>query len=128
MNYIKNIVKSILAEEANWLTTAQGVLSLITGLIGLIGSGVGAFFAIKNFIKAAKTKSMNEIWSMIMSMADAAMKEAEASQKSGEDKKQMVLDAVKSGCKAANINIDAFIDQLSQYIDQTIDFVNKMSK
>lgn len=118
----------VLAEEANWLTTAQGVLSLITGLIGLIGSGVGAFFAIKNFIKAAKTKSMNEIWSMIMSMADAAMKEAEASQKSGEDKKQMVLDAVKSGCKAANINIDAFIDQLSQYIDQTIDFVNKMSK
>ena len=118
----------VLAEEANWLTTAQGVLSLITGLIGLIGSGVGAFFAIKNFIKAAKTKSMNEIWSMIMSMADAAMKEGEASQKSGEDKKQMVLDAVKSGCKAANINIDAFIDQLSQYIDQTIDFVNKMSK
>lgn len=118
----------VLAEEANWLSTAQGVLSLITGLIGLIGSGVGAFFAIKNFIKAAKTKSMNEIWSMIMSMADAAMKEAEASQKSGEDKKQMVLDAVKSGCKAANINIDAFIDQLSQYIDQTIDFVNKMSK
>ena len=118
----------VLAEEANWLSTAQGVLSLITGLIGLIGSGVGAFFAIKNFIKAAKTKSMNEIWSMIMSMADAAMKEAEASQKSGADKKQMVLDAVKSGCKAANINIDAFIDQLSQYIDQTIDFVNKMSK
>ena len=118
----------VLAEEANWLTTAQGVLSLITGLIGLIGSGVGAFFAIKNFIKAAKTKSMNEIWSMIMSMADAAMKEAEASQKSGEDKKQMVLDAVKSGCKAASIDIDAFIDQLSQYIDQTIDFVNKMSK
>ena len=118
----------VLAEVANWLTTAQGVLSLITGLIGLIGSGVGAFFAIKNFIKAAKTKSMNEIWSIIMSMADAAMKEAEASQKSGEDKKQMVLDAVKSGCKAANINIDAFIDQLSQYIDQTIDFVNKMSK
>ena len=118
----------VLAEEANWLSTAQGVLSLITGLIGLIGSGIGAFFAIKNFIKAAKTKSMSEIWSMIMAMADAAMKEAEASQKSGEDKKQMVLDAVKSGCKAANINIDAFIDQLSQYIDQTIDFVNKMSK
>ena len=118
----------VLAEEANWLSTAQGVLSLITGLIGLIGSGIGAFFAIKNFIKAAKTKSMSEIWSMIMSMADTAMKEAEASQKSGEDKKQMVLDAVKSGCKAANINIDAFIDQLSQYIDQTIDFVNKMSK
>ena len=118
----------VLAEEANWLSTAQGVLSLITGLIGLIGSGVGAFFAIKNFIKAAKTKSISEIWSMIMAMADAAMKEAEASQKSGEDKKQMVLDAVKSGCKAANIEIDAFIDQLSQYIDQTIDFVNKMSK
>lgn len=63
-----------------------------------------------------------------MSMADAAMKEAETSLKSGEDKKQMVIDSVKAGCKAAGINLDLFIDQLSDYIDQTIDFVNCMKK
>jgi phage-related minor tail protein len=63
-----------------------------------------------------------------MSMADAAMKEAEASMKSGEDKKQMVIDAVKASCKTAGINVDTFIDQLVDYIDQTISFVNDMKK
>jgi phage-related minor tail protein len=65
---------------------------------------------------------------MIMNMADAAMKEAEASMKSGEDKKQMVIDSVKAGCKAAGVNLDEFIDQLGDYIDQTISFVNGMKK
>ena len=37
---------------SDWITTANGLIALITGLIGLIGTGVGAFFAIKNFIKA----------------------------------------------------------------------------
>jgi hypothetical protein len=65
---------------------------------------------------------------MIMEMADAAMKEAEKSGKSGADKKQMVIDAVKAGCKAAGINLDLFIDQLSDYIDSSISFVNNMKK
>jgi hypothetical protein len=65
---------------------------------------------------------------MIMEMADAAMKEAEKSGKAGADKKQMVIDAVKAGCKAAGVNLDAFIDQLSDYIDDTIKFVNEMKK
>jgi hypothetical protein len=65
---------------------------------------------------------------MIMNMADAAMKEAEASMKSGEDKKKMVIDAVKAGCKSAGVDIEIFIDQLSDYIDQTISFVNDMKK
>jgi phage-related minor tail protein len=48
--------------------------------------------------------------------------------KSGEDKKQMVIDAVKASCKTAGINVDTFIDQLVDYIDQTISFVNDMKK
>ena len=35
--------------------------------------------------------------------------------------------AADAGCKAANINLDAFIDQLVAYIDQTIAFVNDMN-
>ncbi len=118
----------ILTSVAEWLTTANGIVTLITGLIGLIGTGIGAYYAIKNWITVLKTKSSQEIWSMIMNMADAAMKEAEASGKSGADKKQMVIDAVKADCKAAGVDMDTFIDQLSDYIDQTISFVNGMKK
>ena len=112
----------------DWITTANGLIALITALFGLIGTGVGAFFTIKSWIKATKEKSSKEIWAMIMAMADAGMKEAEASGKSGKEKKQMVIDIVKASCKGAGIDIDLFIDQLSDYIDQTISFVNDMSK
>lgn len=116
----------ILTSFAEFIASAEGIISLITGLVGLIGTGVGAFFAIKNFIAATKEKSAKEIWALIMEIADAAMKEAEKSNKSGAAKKEMVIEAVKAGCKAANINIDLFIDQLVDYIDQTIGFVNDM--
>lgn len=110
------------------MDTLNQIIVLITGLAGLISAGVGAFFAIKNFLAATKEKSAKQIWNMIMSMADAAMKEAEASTLKGADKKQMVIDAVKAGCKDAGLDLDIFIDQLSTYIDQTIDFVNDMKK
>jgi hypothetical protein len=112
----------------DWITTVNGLISLITALVGLIGTGVGAFFAIKNWIKATKEKSAKEIWAMIMEMADAAMKEYEKSSLSGADKKAAVIESVKSGCRAAGVDLDLFIDQLSDYIDQTIAFVNDMSK
>lgn len=110
------------------LDTVQEIIALVTGLCGLISAGVGAYFAIKNWIAVTKNKNAQEIWAMIMEMADAAMKEAEASMKSGEEKKQMVIDSVKAGCRAAGVNLDAFIDQLSNYIDETISFVNKMKE
>ena len=113
---------------ADLINTANGIITLITGLVGLIGTGIGAYFAIKNWIKLVKEKNANEIWKMIMEMADAAMKEAEKSCKTGADKKTMVIESVKASCKAAGINLDLFIDQLSNYIDQTISFVNKMKK
>ncbi len=63
-----------------------------------------------------------------MSMADSAMKEAEKSMKNGADKKSMVIESVKNACKSAGLNIDLFVDQLSDYIDETIKFVNSMNK
>ena len=111
-----------------FLQTAEGVISLISSLVLLISTGVGAFFAIKGWVKAFKEKDAKEKWALIMEIADAAMKEAEKSGASGADKKTMVIDAVKAGCKAAGVNLDTFIDQLSDYIDQTIAFVNDMSK
>ena len=112
----------------DWINTANGIITLITGLVGLIGTGIGAYFAIKNWIKLVKEKNASEIWTIIMSMTDAAMKEAEASQKSGKDKKQMVLDSVNAACKSAGLDMSSFLDQLNTYIDQTISFVNQMKK
>lgn len=111
-----------------WITTANGVITLITGLIGLIGTGIGAYFAIKNWITVLKTKNGQEIWNLIVEMADSAMKEAEKSYLSGAGKKEMVLNMVKTSCKSAGVNLDFFINQLSDYIDQTISFVNDMTK
>jgi len=111
----------------DWITTANGLIALITALVGLIGTGIGAFFSIKGFIKAAKEKSAKEIWAMIMTAADAAMKVAEQSGKSGKDKKQMVIDMVKASCEANGLDISAFIDQLSAYIDDCIKFANSLN-
>ena len=110
------------------LNTVQEIIALVTGLCGLISAGIGAYFAIKNWIKVTKNKNAQEIWAMVMEIADTAMKEAEKSCKTGADKKTMVINAVKASCKAAGLDVDLFIDQLSDYIDQTISFVNDMSK
>ena len=110
------------------LNTVQEIIALVTGLCGLVSAGIGAYFAIKNWIAVTKNKNAQEIWAMIMEIADTAMKEAEKSCKTGADKKTMVIDAVKASCKAAGLDLDSFIDQLSDYIDQTISFVNDMSK
>ena len=110
------------------LNTVQEIIALVTGLCGLVSAGIGAYFAIKNWIAVTKNKNAQEIWAMIMEIADAAMKEAEKSCKTGADKKTMVIESVKASCKAAGLDLDSFIDQLSDYIDQTISFVNDMSK
>ena len=111
-----------------WLETANGIITLISALIALIGTGTGVFFAIKNFIKLMKSNTKEQNWKLIMKIADTAMKTAETSGKNGVDKKQMVIESVKASCKAAGIDADQFIDQLADYIDQTIAFVNSMKK
>ena len=110
------------------LNTVQEIIALVTGLCGLVSAGIGAYFAIKNWIAVTKNKNAQEIWAMIMEIADTAMKEAEKSCKTGADKKTMVIDTVKASCKAAGLDLDSFIDQLSDYIDQTISFVNEKNK
>ena len=106
------------------LDTIQQILAIIAALVGLISTGVGAFFTVKTLIKARKDKSAQENWELIKTMAIAAMSKAEETGKSGADKKTMVIEAVKEGCKAAGINLDAFINQLMAFIDQAIGFAN----
>ena len=111
-----------------WVEIVNRIITLISALIALIGTGTGVFFAIKNFIKLMKSNTKEQNWKLIMKIADTAMKTAETSGKKGADKKQMVIESVKASCKAAGIDADQFIDQLTDYIDQTIAFVNSMKK
>jgi disulfide bond formation protein DsbB len=119
---------SPMADISLFLDAANNIVVLLTGLIGLIGSGIGAYFAIKNWVTVLKTKTSQEIWAMIMEAADAAMTEVEASGLSGADKKSKVIEIISASTKAAGIDISAFASQLNDYIDQTIAFVNKMNK
>jgi len=109
-----------------FMSTANELIVLLTSFLGLIGTGIGTFFAIKNWLKAIKEKTRAEQWALIMEMADAAMKIAEKSGASGADKKDMVIESIKASALAANLDLSMFLDQLSLYIDQTIDFVNSM--
>ena len=81
---------------------------------------------VKAFIKNFKEKSREQQWATLVAIADSAMQEAEHSAKTGADKKKMVINTVKAGAKAAGINADDFIDQLSAYIDSAINWFNNM--
>ena len=100
------------------------IFLLITAFAGLVGTGIGTYFAVKGAISSAKNKTIQENWNTLMAIADAAMQKAEHSDSS--NKKDMVIGIVKEGAKAAGINIDDFLDKLSAYIDQSISFFNGM--
>lgn len=112
----------------DWITTANGLIALLTGLCGLIGTGIGAFFAIRNWIKLMKQKSAKEVWDTIMTAADAAMEQVEHQELYGEDAQQAAVEIVKATCAAIGLDINAFIDQLNAYIKDCIGFHNRMNE
>ena len=104
------------------------IVALITGLAGLVTTGIAAYFAIRSWLAAMKTKNSSEIWALLMEVADKAMQEAEQSALSGADKKAFAFDIIKASATASGLDIAPFINQLDLYIDQTIAFVNKMKQ
>ena len=107
----------------NWLETTQGIITLISSGAVLLGTLLGL---VVNLCKAIKELVKNKNWAKIIKIADAAMIAAESAGKSGADKKAMVIEAVEAGCKELGITVD--LTQLSTYIDDCIDFANKLNK
>jgi hypothetical protein len=104
-----------------WVELICSIIGAIVTLAGLVPAAVAL---VKFVIKSIKDKN----WSAIKEIADKAMVAAEASGKSGADKKQMVIDAVVAGCKAANIDIDeSQLKALADYIDKIIAEHNQLS-
>lgn len=112
----------------DWITNTTALISLITGLIGLLTAAATAYVSIKKVIKANKEKSLKEIWSLIMGFADAAILEAEQSNLKGLAKKDMVINCINVSAKVAGIDITPFTEQLSLYIDDCVDFANTFNK
>lgn len=113
----------------DWITTANGLIALLTGLFGLIGTGIGAFFTIRAFIKKNRENTAQQNWKLIMQAADAAMEVVEhANLQTGKEKKQLAIDMVKKSCESVGLDISLFVDQLSAYIDQCIAWYNQMQK
>ncbi len=110
-----------------WPTTVEGWVTLITLFCGLIGAIAGLIPLAIKVVKKGKELVKNKNWEKIKEITKAAMEKAQASGKAGADKKAMVMEAVKAACKEAEIEFDEeLINQLSNYIDKTKDFVNGM--
>ena len=109
-----------------FLDAINEIIILLISLLGLVGTGVGVFFAVKQKIKRLQEQTDLEIWQLIMEMADVAMTEVEHSTKSGLEKKTAVLNSITAAANAAGIDMSLFAKRLDTYIDQTISFVNNM--
>lgn len=112
-----------------WPGTVEGWCTLIGLIIGLIGAIAALIPTIIKLVKSLKTIVKDKNWAKIKEIAKAAMKSAEESKKSGSEKKELVINAVKAGCSELGIEIDQeLIDNLSKYIDDSIDWFNAMKK
>lgn len=101
------------------------VIALITALAALIPAVSTAVVAI---VKLIKTTKKEDAWKVIMSVADAAMAQAEKSGKAGADKKQMAIDITKAACASQGIDVGDTVEQLAAYIDQSIAFAKSLKK
>lgn len=102
-------------------------IGLIIGLVGVIISAIAAIvMAIiklkEKFGELAKDGNWKKLYPMILK----AIAEAEATGKSGAEKKEIVMAAVDSFAKELGIQCE--VDQISDAIEFIIDFSKKVNK
>ena len=115
-----------------WPATVEGWIGLISLLVGLIGA-IGALIpVIIKLVKTLKEIVKNKNWNEIKDIAKAAMTTVEEYHKShpemtSDDKLNMALDIIQAGCKEIGVEVDdATLDNLVNYIKQTINWFNGM--
>ena len=105
-----------------WLETAQGIITLISGGLALLATLVTLSISL---YKSCKQISEEKNKKKVMDVADAGIQASEKSVKSGADKKTMAIEAVQASCLALGIEVD--LSQLGTYIDECIEFANKLN-
>ena len=109
----------------DWLQTTNGIITLIsTGVIligGLITTAISLVNKIKEIAKMIKEKKYGEVVDLLKKTADAAIRSVEDSKKSGFDKKELVLEAVKSAADELGVEFTSDLkNQISAFIDTTV--------
>lgn len=102
-------------------------IGLIIGLVGVIISAIAAIVMViiklkEKFGELAKDGNWKKLYPMILK----AIAEAEATGKSGAEKKEIVMAAVDSFAKELGIQCE--VDQISDAIEFIIDFSKKVNK
>lgn len=117
-----------------WPTTAEGWAGLGVLFFGFISAAIGCVGALiklkgkgKELAKALKELIKHKDFAKIKEIATKAIEEAEATKKTGAEKKAMVIAAVVAGCREAGIELDdAVLEELSNHIEDMIGFFNDM--
>ena len=107
-----------------WLEQWGGWLAAIVALIGAVG---GLIPTIIKLVNAFKEIGKNKDWLKIVDAIKDAIIKAEATGKSGAEKKQIVIDAVIAFCGTIGVVVDsALLKQISDAIDDLIRVSNDL--
>lgn len=114
---------------AAWPTDVNGWVTLISLIVGLVAAIIALIPTIIKLVSALKELVKNKDWTKILVAIKSAAVTAEASGKSGADKKQMVIDSVKAFCKTIDVEVDdALLEQISTEIDKLITEHNALTE
>lgn len=116
-----------------WLETTQGIITLISSAVVLVGAlattGTLLWKKIKEIAELIKERKWNEVVEQLKSTADAAMRAAEKTKASGADKKTQVLEAVQAAANSLGVEFtDALEAQISTFIDQSVAEYNEFKE
>lgn len=101
----------------NFVENANAIVALISAIAGLLSAAIPLGVVIYNLFKGKKAK---EIFADLKDMAIAAVNEAEKTGKSGAEKKEIAIAAIKAAAAAKNIDVEPFMNQLLAVIDQIV--------
>ena len=110
-----------------WPTSVEGWIGLILMFLGLIGSIAALIPTAIKLFKALKEIVKNKNWQKILELADNAMELAEITSLHGSDKRDLVIETVRTGCSELDIELnEELVENLIKYIDDTIQWLNRM--
>ena len=115
------------------MTVAQ-TIALITSIIGLVGAIAALIPTLIKLFKTIKELVSNKNWATLTRIAMDAMKEVETHYRANpnmtsQEKLDMAINLIKNSSKDLGIEVtDELIDNLVNYIKQTITWANDMKK
>lgn len=111
------------------MTTVSDWITLITLIAGLIGAIAALIPTAIRLYESLKEIAKNKDWAAIIKMADIAIQAAEKTGEEGAKKKEIAIKAVLDECETLGIEVSNLqLEELSRYIEETILFINTMTK